>query len=220
MIPVEPQPEPPDFDSKVRQRGLRALRELRAEEGLAPRPGRPRTRREATTTDELPPFWRECLDDLHTAYQGICAYVSMYIEKVTGARTVDHLVAKRSSGLEDAYEWSNYRLACARMNARKGAFADVLDPFEVGDGWFRMEPYEHQLLPSPDLDGALRSRVMQAIERLGLNDQDCCNLRQQYHEDYENGHISFAYLERRAPLVARELQRLGLVSHEGPLNKA
>ena len=45
----------------------------------------------------------------------------------------------RSMRWDQVYEWRNYRLACSLMNARKGAVASVLDPFEIEDGWFAIE---------------------------------------------------------------------------------
>lgn len=63
------------------------------------------------------------LKDLYDRYEGVCAYVSIYIDRVTGSRSVDHFIAK-SSAVEHAYRWSNYRLACGKINGRKGVFGD------------------------------------------------------------------------------------------------
>lgn len=54
MIPVTPQPEPEDFDTKVRQKGLRWLAEHDIDI-TDPLPSR----------TKLPPYWRACLDELH-----------------------------------------------------------------------------------------------------------------------------------------------------------
>jgi hypothetical protein len=68
VIRVEPQPEPTDFDAKVRRPGQSALAELI---GLPPTLGRPGPRRskiaerlEDLPHDALPPFWRQCLPQL------------------------------------------------------------------------------------------------------------------------------------------------------------
>ncbi len=192
MIRVEPQPEPPDFDASVRQPGLEALAERR---------------------QTLPAYWRRCLDDLHTAYRGICAYACIYIDRATGARSVEHFVAKSSDPLL-AYEWSNYRLACSLVNSRKGAFADVLDPFEIEDGWFVLEFSFLQILPDPSLDPELRTRVQETIVRLGLHTKECRDARAEYFDDYVLGHIDFHYLERKSPFVAKEMKRQALVRSE------
>lgn len=219
VIRVTPSAEPASFDREVRQRGLRALRELRGEDGLARRPGRPRKPRARITLDDLPPYWRDCLDDLHQAYEGICAYSCFYIELVTGARTVDHMEAKshtcamQSPRLADLYEWRNYRLASLRMNRNKGTFDDVLDPFEVdedGHLWFTMEFHGYQIAPSRGLDESLHKRVQDTIDRLRLNDHYCRRQREKYVIGYRERDISFSWLARHAPLVARELERQGL----------
>ena len=41
-----------------------------------------------------PPHWRACLGDLHSEYDGVCAYLCIYIERAVAPPTVDHFVAK------------------------------------------------------------------------------------------------------------------------------
>ena len=98
------------------------------------------------------------------------------VEPITGSDTVDHYIPK-SLDVRSAYEWSNYRFACARMNARKGVAAEVLDPFEVQDGWFQLELVRFQLLPAPGLPSELVARIETTIQLLGLNDEDCKQTR-------------------------------------------
>src|SRR5437870_2757527 len=107
VIHVEPRPEPPAFDAKVRQPG----RLWMAGQGI--RLDRPLPSRTA-----LEPYWRKCLPELYDAYDGTCAYVAVFFEWVTGGATVDHFAAK-SRRPRLAYEWRNYRLVCSRMNSRK-----------------------------------------------------------------------------------------------------
>ena len=45
----------------------------------------------------------------------------------------------KSTRWRDVYEWLNYRLACSRMNSRKGVMPNILDPFEVENEWFVLE---------------------------------------------------------------------------------
>lgn len=211
MIRVELQPEPESFDEKVRQPGLRAIREMTGQRSDRSA-GRPHSkiaeRPEDIPSSKLPAYWRECLPDLLDAYRRICAYVAMYIERVTGDGSVDHLVAK-SREIDATYEWSNYRLACRRMNARKGAIPDVLDPCTIEEGWFQIELAAYQVVPAPDLDQERRDRVQKTIDRLGLSDVDCRELRREYHQAYQEGDISFDWLARRSPFLARELERQG-----------
>jgi hypothetical protein len=211
MIHVEPAPTPAEFDEAVRQPGLRALAEMVGEPPPVPRKaGRPYKKiadtREQIPSDRLPPYWTRCLDQLMAAYHEICAYSCFRIHPVTGSRSVDHM-APRSRAWNRAYEWANYRLACSLMNARKRDFGDVLDPFEVQDGWFVLELVGFQVLPAPGLDAAARQQVEDTIARLGLNDFRA--LRAERAEDYWSGDVSLAILTRESPFVARELRRQG-----------
>lgn len=187
MIHVEPQPEPPDFDEHVRRPGLQALAEGRQ-----------------------PDHWRRCLDDLCRAYGRVCAYLCLWIDHGTGARSVDHFLPK-SRRPDLTYEWTNYRLACVTMNSRKGEAEDVLDPFEVQDGWFVLEFTFLQVMPSPDLDAPTKARVLATIARLRLNDHECRAARAAYYDRFREGEMTAARLDRCAPLVARELRRQGRV---------
>lgn len=104
MIPVVLQPEPADFDEKVRQPGLRWL----TANGINPDNPPPR----ATA---LPNYWNRSNRQLWEAYSGMCAYLAIFFEWVTGASSTDHFIAKsRHAG--NAYEWNNFRLSCLGAN--------------------------------------------------------------------------------------------------------
>ena len=211
MIRVLPAPPPRDFDAKVRQPGLRAIAELVGE--APPRAvGRSHApvaaSREEIPPDRFPPYWREAASDLLEAYDRICSYLCLYIPGGTGAPSVDHMVPK-STRWDQVYEWRNYRLACALMNARKGAVASVLDPFDIEDGWFALELVGFQVMRGERLPDGVRTAVEATIERLRLNDVTCCAARAEFAEDYWRGAISADYLSRHAPFVAVELRRQG-----------
>jgi hypothetical protein len=193
VIHVEPRPEPDDFDAEVRQPGRSALAELVGEPPTLSRPGprRPKLadRIEDLHPEDLPPLWRRCLPQLAHAYQRICAYFCLYVEPITGSDTVDHYVPK-SLDPHKAYDWPNYRFACSRMNARKGVAAEVL-----------------QLHAAPGLPADLVARIENTIQRLELNDEGCKQTRARWYEDYQAGDVSLPFLERRFPLLARELRR-------------
>ncbi|MCA9684756.1 MAG: hypothetical protein KC457_21405, partial [Myxococcales bacterium] len=139
------QPEPPDFDAKVRKLGAKALAKL-----------------ERAEINEPPPLWRPFIPALRRAYADICAYTCVRIPLVVGSAGVDHLLPK-SRRPELAYEWSNYRLACGKMNARKNDLESVLDPFEIEDGWFALEFFGHQVRPAKGLHEPARGRVVETI---------------------------------------------------------
>lgn len=212
MIRVVLAPEPANFDRDVRQPGLDAIRELVGEAPINTRRGPKRKRvaeaREAIPTDKFPPFWREALDDMLVAYKRLCAYTSLYIEHVTGGASVDHLLS-RSTRWERIYEWTNYRLASALMNSRKGAVKAVLDPCEIEDDWFHLELDGCQVIPNPRLGGELTKKIEDTIDALKLNDAECLKGREAYLYGYLDGDVGFAYVERRAPFLAREIRRQG-----------
>jgi hypothetical protein len=233
MMRVDKAAEPADFDAKVRCPGLRACAHLAGkapDEARCPRPKGERKRKQldvehegpdgVTTTvlvvdesqipsDDLPTFWREALDDLASAYNEICAYTCFRIHPVTGARTVDHWVPK-SRDWRKAYDWDNFRFCAAIFNSKKGTNPDLVDPFDVQDGWFQLDPMSGKLTPNPKLeDPALRARIQDTIDELGLN--DIKEERRKRVEQYTSGLITRFTLEFEAPHIARELARLGLL---------
>lgn len=211
MMHVALAKEPDDFEEKVRQPGRRALAEMVGEVDLPKRPGRPRKKIAEVYSDipssQFPEIWREAIPDLMHSYQRVCSYTCFYIERVTGAGSVDHMLPK-SRSWQQAYEWSNYRLACSLMNSRKNDYMDVLDPMAVGDDWFQLELVGFQVIARPDLDAPTKMKVEATISRLKLNDYDCRTRREEYANAYELGEIKLEYLRKRAPLLAREIERI------------
>jgi hypothetical protein len=222
MIPVQRADPPDTFDAEVRDLGLCALAEFIGQPQTIKRSGPKRqqlvvngvpiTRVEEIPPDKLPALWTEALNDMLERYGRVCAYVCIYIERVTGSGSIDHWIPK-SVDPRLAYEWSNYRLACSMMNARKGVHTDLVDPFEVEDGWFELELLTFDVLPCPTLPLALLSRVDRTIKEFNLNCLECRTLREHYVTDYLDG-IPLWHLERRAPFIARELRRQGRLRAE------
>lgn len=196
MIHVEPQPEPDDFDQLVRRPGQAYLSSLAG----PPRQWKGRD------------YWGRTLSGLHRSYGGICAYCATWIPYTTGISTVDHYVPK-SENSALAYEWGNFRLASLRMNSRKGTNRDVLDPFEIDDGWFILDVPSMMIRPGPGLSAQVRRQVEDTIVRLKLNrDEDTVTARLQWVKDYCSECFSFEYLRSKAPFIAQELQRQDLDS--------
>lgn len=166
---------------------------------------------------KLVPYWRDCLEDLYEQYDGICAYLGIHIERVTGTPSVDHFIAK-SRNVRLAYEWSNYRLACSRMNSRKRDFNDVLDPFSDVLIWdlFRLELVTGRIYPSQDFPNlelnpyAMRP-VEKTIERLGLDSPDCRQERANWFSEYLSKSITSDYLRKKSPFVWFEALRQKLL---------
>lgn len=217
-----------DFDKEVRQPGLSALAELTGHPPTIARPG-PRIKKRASRVAELDPsvlreypYWTRALPSLYRAYRETCAYSCFRIARTSGP-TVDHFVAIASAKLTDAYEWSNYRLACSLMNACKREFPDVLDPFSIQDGWFVLNLDTLDVEPADGLTRDVRDRVVATITRLKLN-EECRLERQRYFDLYwapeSNPPVPLWFLEKEAPFLVREMRRQGRVRPEDGGNKA
>lgn len=218
MIRVMPASEPAAFDAKVRAPGLRAIAELAGERpprGMGKRFTQVAKTRDEIPADKFPTYWRAALDDLLREYHRVCPYLCLYIPRGTGAPSVDHMVAK-SQRWDQVYEWSNYRLASSLVNSRKGVIAEVLDPFDIRDGWFALEFVEHQVVVGTRLPDDKRAAAEATIEQLKLNDEQCRLAREEYATAYLEEEITFDYLTRHAPFVATELQRQGWLCQENP----
>ena len=199
VIPVTSQPEPLSFDADVRKPGLDYLRKS----GITPNLPAP-------AKTEFKPCWRACLGELHSRYNGICAYTCIYLERVTGGISVDHFVAKSMARAELAYQWSNYRLASMAMNVRKNRYDDVLDPFSLTAETFHLELVSGSIFPNPALAGTNTEPAV-AIARLGLDDPEFRQTRASWFGDYVNRDISEHYLQTHSPFVWYEAQRQGLL---------
>lgn len=199
MIPVKRQPEPDTFDVKVRKKGMRYLRKnaIPLDQPLP----------EGT---KLYPYWRTCLDDLYSKYNGQCAYLAIFFERVTGGGSVDHFVAK-SKRADLAYEWNNYRLASSIMNSRKGEFDDVLDPFEIREDMFHLELVSGRIYPNPGLSVEELKRVSNTITRLGLDDPGCREMRARHYQQYCQESYTEDFLKGYSPFVWHEANRQGLL---------
>ena len=195
MIPVQERPEPADFDARVRTRGTRSLRA----KGIDPTSSLPADK-------ELSPFWRDCLDDLYREYGQTCAYLAVVMERATGGVTADHFVAK-SQLPGQAYEWSNFRLASAIVNARKCDFSDVLDPFLLPPDWFRLELVTGRIYANPNIAQDDQDRVNATIERVGLDNPINREMRARHYQEYRQGEYTQSFLSRRSPFVYQEARR-------------
>lgn len=179
MIPVGRAPEPAGFDERVRKPGQAWL-------AVHTSAKRPRD------------LWTPFKPHLAEAFRGLCGYAAM--RDPTGG-TVDHYhsVSERP-GL--AYEWSNYRFASGLMNQIKGD-ANVLDPFEVGEGWFEIQLPSLQLVVSDKAPPERREAASKTLERLRLRDDErIVSYRQAWYGLYMAGELTLEGLYAVAPLIA------------------
>lgn len=212
MIPVAQAQEPPEFDAQVRQPGLSAIDELL---GRSPRLKRPGPRRKQIAEREpdipaeaFPPYWREALPEMLVRYERRCAYLAMYIHHATGRPTVDHVLPK-SYAWDQVYEWSNYRLCAAIINAKKGALLTLADPFEIQPGWFALNLNTLHVERGPAAPERAWLRIDATLPV--LNQRLCVKEREEYVRCYRlgpgAGGFDLAHLEARAPFIAAELRR-------------
>ena len=199
MIRVQEKPEPEVFHATVRVKGQRYF----LSKGIDPQNPLPEG-------VKLNPYWRDCLDDLYHAYDGVCAYLAIYFERAAGAATVDHFIAK-SSNPALAYEWSNYRLACSMMNTRKNDYDDVLDPFLIEDGWFHLDFLSGSVFPNPNLSDDEKKLVSDTISRLHLDNEENRGIRIRHFQYYLDQSIDQDHLRKTSPFVWLEAQRQELL---------
>lgn len=191
MIPVEPKEEPDSFDQQVRQPGRRWLKE----NGIAPDAPPP-------DPNKLPEHWTRSLKGLWEKYDGICAYYSMYIDPVTGSKTVDHYIPK-SHYAGKSYEWSNYRLCCSLANSRKGTSLDVLDPFTLDQETFFLNLLSGEIMINAALSPEVREKADKTIKILKLNDSSLNKRRLEEVNQYSDG----SGLRYQSPFIDYEVRR-------------
>lgn len=141
-----------------------------------------------------------------TAYNGICAYSSLWIKP--HQPTIDHYVS-RDENPNLAYEWENFRLAIGRINTKKRNYKDVLDPFVIGENWFVLDFTTFGIKPNPALDNAEKEAVKKTIKRLDLDNRDYREAREAWFNGFRN---NITQLEKYAPFIAHEMKRQGFVN--------
>lgn len=195
MIPVTLQPEPADFDIKVRQRGHAWLEK----QGIA-------LSAEPPNASKLPTYWSHSNKQLWEAYSGVCAYLAIFFEWSTGASSTDHFIAK-SLNAGDAYEWSNYRLSCLGPNRNKNKFDDVLDPIGLTPNTFVINFASGKIAPNQALSSAQQVAARKTIRRLKLDSPDNNTMRAQHYTNYLTENCSLSFLQRNSPFVYAEIVR-------------
>lgn len=198
MIPVTLQQEPGDFDEKVRKKGHAWL----VGEGIALNAVPPKA-------SGLPNYWSHSNKQLWDKYSGVCAYLAIYFEWVTGAASTDHFVAK-SKHAGDAYEWNNYRLSSMGANRNKNKFDDVLDPIGLAADTFVLNLASGEISPNAKLSAADKAAARKTIKRLKLDSPDHNAMRGRHFTQYAR-HGDQQTLKELNPFVWYEAQRQGLL---------
>jgi hypothetical protein len=187
MIPVRKVEEPGEFDTKARIPGNKWLK------------------RNPNSRKRPPAYWSEFTPQLEKGFKKLCGYAAML--DPTGG-TVDHYLSYKNRP-DLTYEWSNYRFASAILNSSKKKEDNrVLDPYEVGEGWFEI------LLPSlimrttSTVPAKLRKKADYTLDRLQLrNGVRVIRWRQSWYEFYKSGNMNLNMLRQVAPLIAAAVDK-------------
>ncbi len=186
MIPVAKVKKPKGFDAQVKTPG---------DQWLKDNPGALRPL----------PLWTAYTKDLSDGFAGLCGYAAMY--DPTGG-TVDHYLSFRNHP-QMAYEWSNYRFASGALNSSKRNADDaVLDPHEVGAGWFEIELPSLQMRVTDAVPASHRAKAEFTLTRLKLRDGErVIRWRQSWYALYLSGDLSLEGLRKMAPLIAQAVEK-------------
>lgn len=195
MIRVARPKAPPDYPTKVKVPGERFLRRF-------PHPTRKQWHHHS--------YWRNIHQELYNSLNGICSYCASWTPRSSSnvavdVTSVDHFIAK-SRVPPEAYEWTNFRLCRSRLNNRKSDFDDVMDPYEIQNGWFLLEFSTFLIKPDVQLPVFVAHHVRLTIDRLQLNtDRDYVEQRIAVIRAYTEGKMSFAIVTARYPFIAQQM---------------
>ena len=185
MIPVRKVKKPRGFDAKVKVPGNTWL----ANNPSAVRP---------------PALWAPYTAQLSDGFGNLCGYAAMH--DPTGG-TVDHFLSFKNHRTL-AFEWSNYRFASGPMNSSKRDADDtVLDPLDVGAGWFEIILPSLQLRVTDSVPDAYREKAEFTLKRLKLRDGErVIRWRQSWYRMYTSGQLTLDGLRKVAPLLAAAVE--------------
>lgn len=181
MIPVTKVKRPKEFNAKVKVPGNAWLK-------ANPTAKRPKA------------LWEPYAVTLSDGFSGLCGYAAMY--DPTGG-TVDHFLSFKNHR-HLAYEWGNYRFASETLNkSKQNADDSVLDPYEVGDGWFEIVLPSLQMKVTDAVPVKYRAKAEFTLKRLKLRDGErIIRWRQSWFNMYLAGELTIDGLRRVAPLIA------------------
>ncbi len=185
MIPVNGVPLPADFEAKVTIPGNQWL-------AKHPKPKR------------VPDLWSPFKHHLADGFSRRCGYAGMHdptgtVDHYRGVKNFRHL----------AYEWHNYRFVSGPINSSKRDLDDkVLDPYQVGPGWFEIILPSLQLRATDAVPPELKAKAEYTLERLKLQDGEAMiRWRQNWYEAYREGLVTLDGLRYFAPLIAEAIEK-------------
>lgn len=197
MIPVaNPIAEPPNFDANCRQLGNAWL-------ALNPN----------ASTKEFPNHWAQFEDELATGFQHRCGWLAFEITE----GDVDHYLSKKNHR-HLSYEWTNYRYIAGTVNSSKRNRDDqVLDPFEVQQGWFVVGLPDMQVRRTDVVPQPLRAKADFTITQLKLNARKHRRTRLRHYQRHKDGIMSIELLRAMNPLVGAAVDAFRAANPAGNL---
>lgn len=152
---ANPIPEPASFKEKCERPGGLWLSKNLQSDGKLPKGVRPKD------------LWSPFLPFLADGFSNLCGFGAMFV----GKGTIDHWI----SCIENpklAYQWNNYRYLDSWVNASKNKClsSELLDPFEVQDGWFEIVLPSLQLQITSNVPLHLKAKAENTLKRLHLAD--------------------------------------------------
>ena len=194
MIRINRFPEPSTFHNLVEKPGLKYLH-------TNPHPTSNEFRKHA--------YWQRIHNDIYTLYNGICAYCASWSprsSKSPNQTSIDHFIPKCEYPI-GAYNWENYRLCRARINANKGDNPQIVDPFYVNNDWFQIDFSTFLILANCNSPPYAFYRIQATIDCLELNGNDYVNERIQIIREYCLGRTTLSNLRAKYPFIASEIVR-------------
>jgi hypothetical protein len=196
MIHVARHPPPEHFERDVRAPGLRWLEN-------------PHNRNKNRPSN----FWKHCRDDLERQFESRCGYAATWIP----SGHTDHFVSwnrcKRCNEHHRAYEWENLRWIAPELNSLKSDH-DLLDPFEVEDGWFEIHLPSLRLRMTDAIPAEHREMAATTLRVLKLESGSLVRKwRQEELRLFASG-TSLSEIMRRTPLLGRALEKLFAATSE------
>ncbi len=185
MIPVTKVKKPKEFNAKVKTPGTAWLK-------ANPTVKRPKA------------LWAPYTAILSDGFAGLCGYAAMY--DPTGG-TVDHFLSFKNHR-HLAYEWGNYRFASETLNkSKQNADDSVLDPYEVGEGWYEIMLPSLQMKVTDAVPVKYRAKAEFTLKRLKLRDGErIIRWRKSWYDMYRSGALTLDGLRRVAPLIASAVE--------------
>lgn len=199
MLKLLLQPEPPDFDSIVRQPGMALIYRLLQ---IHPK----------IKSSQFIDYWNNSPypDKFHNAYNNTCVYYGRRYE--ADFLQTDHYKDKLNFPAL-AYEWDNYRLSSLSANRAKGN-KSVLDPCLIENDWFELDFATLFIRPSLYVPSNYLNDVEKYItskDGLNINSNRQIAARKQYWSDYQNQITTKVYLEREYPFMYWQAVNQGLI---------